>query len=59
LIFFKYFTCGAVCVYPERVEDSANTLTSLKLVDIIPIASIATINSHPSLKMSVDSESTH
>jgi deoxyribose-phosphate aldolase len=29
-------------VYPARVKDAANTLTSLKLVDLIPIASVAT-----------------
>ncbi len=29
-------------MYPARVKDAANTLTSLKLVDLIPIASVAT-----------------
>ena len=40
--FFKAFTCGAVCVYPARVKDAAETLTSLKLIDTIPIAAVAT-----------------
>ncbi len=35
-------TCGAVCVYPARVKDAFDTLTSLKLADKIPIAAVAT-----------------
>ena len=29
-------------MYPARVKDAASTLSSLKLVDVVPIASVAT-----------------
>jgi len=38
----KGLTCGAVCVYPARVKDAFDTLKSLNLEKVIPIASVAT-----------------
>lgn len=41
-IIFEEVTCGAVCVYPSRVSDAFETLSSLKMSDKIPIAAVAT-----------------
>lgn len=38
----KDLTTGAVCVYPARVVDAMNTLSSLKMSERVPIAAVAT-----------------
>ena len=41
---FLEITCGAVCVYPARVKNAYDTLSTIKMNGKIPIAAVATGN---------------